>query len=160
MEIEIDALDIAIYAVLEGSSNPITMMSTIATMAFHHDARFDWVGFYRNRGDDVLEIGPYQGLLGCLEIPFGKGVCGHVAKTGEGIIVPDVNAFADHIACSSKTRSEMVLPVHNKHAEFLGVLDFDSNALDAFVQNDLTLFTKILKTVFADVGLEQIAWKL
>lgn len=160
MEIEIDALDIAVYSVLEGVTDPVTMMSTIACMAFHHDARFDWVGFYRNRGDGVLEIGPYQGKLGCLEIPFGKGVCGHVAQTGDGIIVPDVDAFSDHIACSSETRSEMVLPVFNKNGDFLAVLDFDSNALDAFTQSDFQSFTAILKTVFADVGLEQIAYKL
>ncbi len=159
MEIEMDALDIAIYSVLEGVTDPVTMMSTIACLAFHHDKRFDWVGFYRNRGDNVLEIGPYQGKLGCLEIPFGKGVCGHAAMTGEGIIVPDVDDFADHIACSSETKSEMVLPVFNEKDELLAVLDFDSNRPNAFDQNDLTLFHNILKTVFADVGLEQIAKK-
>lgn len=156
MQIEIDALDVAIYAVLEGVDDPITLMSTMASMIYNFDERFDWVGFYRAKSENMLEIGPYQGSLGCLYIPFGKGVCGHVAAKREGIIVDDVESFEGHIACSSHTKSEMVLPVLNENGELLAVLDFDSNRPSAFNMNDFEYYSKILNTVFAKISLAQM----
>ena len=160
MQLDYDALDLAIFSTLEGVDDVTTLMSTVAAMVYGHDDRYDWVGFYRNVGDNKLEIGPYQGPLGCLFIPFGKGVCGHVAITGEAIIVPDVEEFAGHIACSSSTRSELVLPVHNKNGELLGVFDIDSNQVDAFKQSDLDLILPILKRVFANTHLAQMSSRL
>ena len=81
-------------------------------------------------------VGPYQGTLGCLRIPFGKGVCGHVAATGEPIIVADVHAFPGHIACDSASNSEIVVPVFDAEGKLAAVLDVDSTSLDAFDEID------------------------
>jgi hypothetical protein len=88
-------------------------MATVACEVHHSDDRFDWTGFYRVTEPGLLKIGPYQGGHGCLVIPFDRGVCGAAARTGEIQLVPDVDAFPGHIACSSSTRSEIVLPVRN-----------------------------------------------
>lgn len=96
--------------------------------------RFFWTGFYvvDPLKERELVVGPYQGTLGCLRIPFGKGVCGHVAATEEPIIVPDVHAFPGHIACDSATNSEIVLPVFDGEGKLAAVLDVDSTEPDAF----------------------------
>ena len=96
--------------------------------------RFFWTGFYvvDPLKERELVVGPYQGTLGCLRIPFGKGVCGHVAATEEPIIVPDVHAFPGHIACDSATNSEIVLPVFDGVGKLAAVLDVDSTEPDAF----------------------------
>ena len=96
--------------------------------------RFFWTGFYvvDPLKERELVVGPYQGTLGCLRIPFGKGVCGHVAATEEPIIVPDVHAFPGYIACDSATNSEIVLPVFDGEGKLAAVLDVDSTEPDAF----------------------------
>ncbi|KDA01683.1 GAF domain-containing protein [Hyphomonas oceanitis] len=96
--------------------------------------RFFWTGFYvvDPLKEAELVVGPYQGTLGCLRIPFGRGVCGHVAATGEPIIVPDVHAFPGHIACDSASNSEIVVPVFDAEGKLAAVLDVDSTLLDAF----------------------------
>lgn len=96
--------------------------------------RFFWTGFYvvDPLKERELVVGPYQGTLGCLRIPFGKGVCGHVAATEEPIIVPDVHAFPGHIACDFATNSEIVLPVFDGEGKLAAVLDVDSTEPDAF----------------------------
>ena len=81
-------------------------------------------------------VGPYQGTLGCLRIPFGRGVCGHVAETRESLIVPDVHAFDGHIACDSRTNSEIVVPVFDVSGALAAVLDVDSTEPDAFTEED------------------------
>ncbi|KCZ86243.1 hypothetical protein HAD_11170 [Hyphomonas adhaerens MHS-3] len=100
--------------------------------------RFFWTGFYVVDPLKARElvVGPYQGTLGCLRIPFGRGVCGHVAATQEPIIVPDVHAFPGHIACDSATNSEIVLPVFDKDGQLAAVLDIDSTEPDAFDEAD------------------------
>lgn len=145
-----------ILAVIGDKSDAQATMATIASMVYFADERFDWVGFYRNIDGANLRIGAYQGRLGCLDIAFGRGVCGYVAKTGEAIIVPDVDAFADHIACSSSTRSEMVLPVKNAKGELLAVFDLDSNQPDAFREDDRARLQIILDAAFADTSLEDM----
>src|SRR5690606_15548325 len=100
--------------------------------------RFFWTGFYlvdEDKGDELV-VGPYQGTLGCLRIPFGKGVCGAVAERGESLIVPDVNAFPGHIACDSRSNSEIVVPVFDASGALAAVLDVDSTAFDAFDETD------------------------
>lgn len=106
--------------------------SCILAQAFR--PRFFWTGFYLvdPLKERELVVGPYQGTLGCLRIPFGRGVCGHVAATQEPIIVPDVHAFPGHIACDSATNSEIVLPVFDKDGQLAAVLDVDSTEPDAF----------------------------
>ena len=100
--------------------------------------RFFWTGFYvvDPLKPRELVVGPYQGTLGCLRIPFGKGVCGHVAATQKSIIVPDVHAFEGHIACDSATNSEIVVPVFDQTGQLAAVLDIDSTAFDAFDADD------------------------
>lgn len=100
--------------------------------------RFFWTGFYvvDPLKEAELVVGPYQGTLGCLRIPFGRGVCGHVAVTAEPIIVPDVHAFPGHIACDSASNSEIVVPVFDAEGKLAAVLDVDSTSLDAFDEVD------------------------
>jgi GAF domain-containing protein len=96
---------------------------------------FFWVGFYLVK-DGELVLGPFQGPLACTRIKFGEGVCGHAWKTSETVIVPDVEAFPGHIACSSLSSSEIVLPIRKGSGEVLGVLDVDSEKLGDFSQTD------------------------
>jgi L-methionine (R)-S-oxide reductase len=95
-----------------------------------------------------LKIGPYQGGHGCLVIPFSRGVCGAAARTGQTQLVPDVEAFPGHIACSNSTRSEIVLPVWRKDGSLLGVFDIDSDQPDAFDEADDVGLSRILRDVF------------
>ena len=124
-------------------------MATLACEIHHADDRFDWTGFYRVTGPEMLKIGPYQGGHGCLTIPFSRGVCGAAARTGRAQIVPDVDAFPGHIACASSTRSELVLPVFGNAGRLIGVLDIDSNRPDAFTEEDARALGEILHDVFA-----------
>ncbi len=137
-----------IAALVEGEEDAISKMATIACELFHAFDHFDWVGFYRNVGNDILKVGPYQGGHGCLYIPFSKGVCGACASTGKSQIVADVNDFEGHIACSSTTRSEIVLPVWTK-GQLIGVFDIDSNTPDAFDDCDRRELEAILTAAFA-----------
>lgn len=138
-----------IQSLTEGEDDPIALMATIACEVHHSDDRFDWTGFYRVTGPAMLKIGPYQGGHGCLQIPFSRGVCGAAARTGEVQLVPDVDAFAGHIACASSTRSELVLPVKTASGEVIAVFDIDSDQPDAFTQNDAEALGAILGDVFA-----------
>ena len=122
----------AIDSLLDGEDDWVAAMATVACELHHAFDYYDWTGFYRAVGGDMLVIGPYQGGHGCLRIPYSRGVCGAAARTGETQSVPDVNAFPDHIACASTTRSEIVVPVAAPDGALLAVLDVDSNALAAF----------------------------
>lgn len=137
-------------AICEGESDTVALMATVACEVHHADERFDWTGFYRVVAPDLLKIGPYQGGHGCLTIPFSRGVCGAAARRGEAQIVDDVHAFPGHIACSPTTRSELVLPVWNRHGDLLGVFDIDSNTPAAFTRKDAEALEAILADVFAD----------
>ena len=119
-------------ALCEGEDDVVALMATICcelAMAFE---TFNWVGFYRNVDGRVLKVGPYQGGHGCLRIPFSKGVCGKCAREGTIQNVPDVAQIVDHIACSSSTRSEIVVPIRGRHHDLIAVLDIDSDAVAAF----------------------------
>ncbi|PTE23530.1 diguanylate cyclase [Cereibacter changlensis JA139] len=147
-----DALDASLDALCHGETDTVALMATIACELHHAHPLSDWTGFYRVTAPELLKIGPYQGGHGCLVIPFSRGVCGAVARSGETLIVPDVEAFADHIACSSTTRSEIVLPVRNGAGQLLGVLDLDSNTPDAFTETDATRLEAILARLFRDAA--------
>ena len=137
-----------IAALTQGEDDVVALMATVACEVHHADDRFDWTGFYRVVGPELMKIGPYQGGHGCLVIPFSRGVCGAAARTGQVQLVPDVEAFAGHIACSSSTRSEIVLPVWGKFGALLGVFDIDSDHVAAFGQDDADALTAILADVF------------
>jgi L-methionine (R)-S-oxide reductase len=125
-----------IDALLEGEDDWIAAMVTVACELHHAFDHFHWTGFYRAVSDDLLVVGPYQGGHGCLRIPFDKGVCGAAARTRKTQLVPDVNAFPGHIACSSTTRSEIVVPVLKHDGKVLAVLDVDSDYPAAFDETD------------------------
>ncbi|MBK5934684.1 GAF domain-containing protein [Rhodovulum imhoffii] len=135
-------------ALTEGESDVVSLMATMACELHHADDRFDWTGFYRDVGGGMLKVGPYQGRHGCLTIPFGRGVCGAAARTGQVQLVPDVHAFPGHIACSGSTRSEIVLPLLTAHGTLLGVLDIDSDQPAAFDESDAEGLARLLRQVF------------
>ena len=145
-------LSARIRALCAGETDAVALMATFVFELHHSHPLCDWTGFYRVTAPDLLKIGPYQGGHGCLVIPFSRGVCGAAARSGEVQLVPDVEAFAGHIACSSSTRSELVIPVRNGAGVLLGVLDLDSNTVDAFTQTDVAALTALLDEVFADAA--------
>lgn len=136
-----------IAALCEGECDPIAKMATISCELFHAFEGYDWVGFYRAVEPNLLKIGPYQGSHGCLTIPFNKGVCGACATTQTTQLVADVNAFPGHIACSSATQSEIVLPVF-EGTNLIAVLDIDSNQPDFFTKHDQSALETILAASF------------
>ncbi|WP_226635548.1 GAF domain-containing protein [Brevundimonas poindexterae] len=144
-----------IMAVLEGEPNRTARMATVASML--HDAfdSFFWTGFYvvdedkRAAGTDELVVGPYQGTLGCLRIPFGRGVCGAAAATGHTQVVEDVHAFPGHIACDSRSASEIVVPVRDGAGQLIAVLDVDSTDKAAFDSVDQAALEDLLARAFA-----------
>lgn len=138
----------SLAALAEGEEDVVALMATVACEVHHADDRFDWTGFYRVVAPGLLKVGPYQGGHGCLTIPFDRGVCGAAARTGEVQLVPDVEAFPGHIACSSSTRSEIVLPVRDGGGRLIGVFDIDSDLPDAFDQADAEGLQGLLDGVF------------
>ena len=146
--VDYDLLGKTVAALTEGEDDAVALMATVACEVHHADARFDWTGFYRVVGPELLKIGPYQGGHGCLVIPFDRGVCGAAARTGEVQIVADVEAFPGHIACSSSTRSEIVLPVRNTAGELIAVFDIDSDRPAAFDETDAAGLDAILQYTF------------
>ncbi|SLN35792.1 GAF domain-containing protein [Pseudooctadecabacter jejudonensis] len=144
-----DLLAKTIRSLTEGEEDTVALMATVTCEVHHADDRFDWTGFYRVTGPQMLKIGPYQGGHGCLQIPFARGVCGAAARTGQVQLVPDVEAFEGHIACASSTRSELVLPVFNAQDQVIAVFDIDSDQPDAFTQADADALEAILSDVFS-----------
>lgn len=123
-------------AILDGVDDEVTAMATIASLV-HHAFGHLWTGFYRVViPGQLLRVGPYQGTLGCIDIAFGRGVCGTAAAEMKSVVVPDVEKFPGHITCDSRSRSEIVIPVRNKKGHLLAVLDVDSERLNAFDKED------------------------
>lgn len=141
-----------IAAVLEGETNEIAKMATISCLLSEaFPETFFWTGFYvvdpSNQGE--LVVGPYQGTLGCLRIAFGRGVCGTAAETNETQIVDDVHAIKNHIACDSRTNSEIVVPVTGPDGKLIAVLDVDSTELASFDAVDKAELEGLVADVFA-----------
>ena len=113
----------------------IALMATINSVLSHRFPHFFWTGFYRVCGERLV-VGPYIGTVGCLQIEFGRGVCGTAAARRETIVVPDVTKFPGHIACDARSQSEIVVPVFDRNRELIAVLDVDSDQLDAFDEDD------------------------
>lgn len=142
------SLAATIRALTEAEDDPIALMATVACEVHHSDDRFDWTGFYRVTAPELLKIGPYQGGHGCLVIPFARGVCGACARTRSTQLVPDVEAFPGHIACSSSTKSEIVLPVFDGTGALIAVFDIDSDQPAAFTEDDARELAAILSETF------------
>ena len=121
----------------------IALMATINSILSHRFPHYFWTGFYRVCGDR-LAVGPYIGTVGCLQIEFGRGVCGTAASTRTTIIVPDVNAFPGHIACDPNSKSEIVVPVFASDGVLVAVLDVDSDQAEAFDEDDQRGLEKIV----------------
>lgn len=138
-----------IRALCAGEDDQVALMATVACELYHAFAHFDWVGFYRVVGRELLKIGPYQGGHGCLVIPFERGVCGAAARERRSQVVPDVDAFPGHIACASSTRSEIVVPVFDAAGALIAVLDVDSDMPAAFDEGDARALEALMAEIFA-----------
>jgi GAF domain-containing protein len=123
-------------AILNGVNEEVAAMATMATLV-HHAFGHLWTGFYRVvEPGQLLRVGPYQGSLGCLDITFGRGVCGDAAAEAKTLIVPDVEKYPGHITCDARSRSEIVVPVFGQRGDLIAVLDVDSHRPDAFDAED------------------------
>jgi GAF domain-containing protein len=139
-----------VAAVLAGEANRTARLATVAGMLAQAFDHYFWAGFYLvdPRKPDELVIGPYQETLGCLRIAFGRGVCGAAAAQRRTLIVPDVEAFPGHIACDSRSKSEIVVPVFGPDRDLIGVFDVDSTELAAFDTADAAGLERIMAETF------------
>jgi GAF domain-containing protein len=140
-----------ILAVLEGEPNLTARMATVSSMLADAFPSYFWTGFYVVDPDrtDELVVGPYQGTLGCLRIPFGRGVCGAAARDRVTQVVEDVHAFPGHIACDSRSASEIVVPVVDGAGNLIAVFDVDATETAAFDAVDAAALERLLGRVFA-----------
>ena len=134
-----------IVAMIEGETNAVSVMANVGA-ALHEAFGWWWTGFYTVNGDR-LELGPFQGPVACYRIKRGHGVCGTAWDRDETVIVPDVEEFPGHIACSSLSRSEIVVPVHDGNGIVVAVLDIDSKELSTFDETDKLHLEKLVKSL-------------
>ena len=134
-----------ISALVEGETDSISVMANVSA-AIHEAMGFFWTGFYIVKGDE-LRLGPFQGSVACMHIPFGRGVCGTAWQRKATVIVPDVEAFPGHITCSSLSRSEIVVPVFDANGNVTAVLDIDSRELNTFDEVDQQWLEKIVGAI-------------
>ncbi|MBQ3251397.1 MAG: GAF domain-containing protein [Bacteroidales bacterium] len=135
-----------IQALVEGESDIIANMANMSAL-LHEEFGFWWTGFYRvEQESDQLVLGPFQGPVACTRIPFGKGVCGTAWERAESVIVPDIHKFPGHIACSSASNSEIVVPVF-QGKKVIAVLDIDSTEFNTFDQTDKEWLEKIVSLI-------------
>lgn len=142
-----------VRALAEGENDSIGVMANVAA-AIHEAMGFLWTGFYRVVGDE-LRLGPFQGPVACYRIAYGRGVCGTAWKRGESVVVADVEQFPGHIACSSLSRSEIVVPVKSADGTVLAVLDIDSAQLSTFDDADREWLEQICALVAEVMGRER-----
>jgi L-methionine (R)-S-oxide reductase len=134
-----------IEALIDGESDLIANLANV-TAVLKEAFGFFWVGFYLKKGDQLV-LGPFQGPLACTRIDFDSGVCGHAYTTRETVIVPNVDEFPGHIACSSASKSEIVVPLFDENDKVFGVLDVDSDKLDDFGEVDRDGLERIVKLI-------------
>ena len=132
-----------IRALIEGENDVIAVMSNVAA-AIHQTMGFWWTGFYRVKNEELV-LGPFQGPVACMHIPYGKGVCGTAWQRAETVVVEDVEQFPGHIACSSESKSEIVVPVFDGDGKVTAVLDIDSEHLATFDDTDRRYLEEICK---------------
>ena len=137
-----------IGAAVAGESDAVAVMATLACLFWQTLVQTNWCGFYRRVGERELAVGPYQGNMGCLRIPFDKGVCGACARDEILQLVPDTQAFPGHIACDEATRSELVLPIFDSSGRLRGVFDLDCPNLNGFSQAEAERLQGFLNQVF------------
>lgn len=142
-----DRLLADLEATLAGIDDDIAAMATVACLVFERVPGVSFAGFYRRVGPALLRVGPYQGPLGCLEIPFSRGVCGAAARERATQLVADVHAFPGHIACDERARSEIVVPVFDEGGEVAAVLDLDSRLPANFDARDRDGLEKLVRAL-------------
>lgn len=129
-------LELQVVGLLDGAGDPVALMANLAA-AIHQALPYaSWTGFYRVVAPELLRVGPFQGPVACVDIPFDRGVCGAAARTGETQLVPDVHAFPGHVACDAAARSEVVVPLVDGAGRVFAVLDIDSHQPAAFDEVD------------------------
>ncbi|MBZ0271486.1 GAF domain-containing protein [bacterium] len=143
--------------VLAGCPDLVSAMATAVTLVALHAPELFWVGFYRAAAGEKLIVGPYRGTLACTEIAFGRGVCGLAASTRQSVVVPDVDAFAGHIACDAASKSEIVVPVIHASGALLGVLDADSTRPGEFDDADREALAALCDLVAARASAADLA---
>ena len=134
-----------ISALIEGETDSVSIMANVSA-AIQEAMGFFWTGFYIVKGNE-LRLGPFQGSVACMHIPFGRGVCGTAWQRKATVIVPDVEAFPGHIACSTLSRSEIVVPVFAADGTVIAVLDIDSRELNTFDEVDQRWLEKIVSEI-------------
>lgn len=140
-----------LISITEGETDVTALMATVCCILSQKFDYYFWTGFYNvdPKKEKELVVGPYQGTLGCLRIPFGRGVCGAAASTLETQVVADVHAFPGHIACDSRTNSEIVVPVVNADGQLIAVLDVDSVEANSFDETDRIALETLMQRIFA-----------
>jgi len=140
-----------LISITEGETDVTALMATVCCILSQKFDYYFWTGFYNvdPHKENELVVGPYQGTLGCLRIPFGRGVCGAAASTLETQVVDDVHAFPGHIACDSRTNSEIVVPVTNADGQLIAVLDVDSVEANSFDETDRIALETLMQRIFA-----------
>ena len=136
-----------LQSLLKATDDPVSRMATIASLLNHKMGHFFWIGFYRLI-DGQLLVGPYQGAIACQNLQKDTGVCWACANKNEPIIVPDVEQFPGHIACDSRSKSEVVVPVRNAEGSVMAVLDADSDKLDMYDEIDAECLEKIANLIY------------
>ena len=134
-----------ISSLINGEKDTTAVMSNVAA-AIHQTMGFWWTGFYRVIGNELV-LGPFQGPVACMHIPYGKGVCGTSWQRAETVTVPDVEQFPGHIACSSESKSEIVVPVLSSNGKVMAVLDIDSEHIGTFDDIDRKYLEDICKLI-------------
>lgn len=137
--------------ILKSSNNPLSNMATINAVLYHKMEYFFWCGFYLMQ-EGKLQVGPYQGSLACINLTEGTGVCQAALLQQKTLVVPDVEAFPGHIACDSRSKSEIVIPLYDKENQLVGVMDVDSKDLNSFDEVDQQELEKIVRLVYHPEG--------
>ena len=140
-------LYIQIEELLKNSFDPVSNMATIAAIMHHKFDYYFWTGFYGLKESELL-VGPYQGSVACIKLENSKGVCWTAINEKGSVVVPDVHDFPDHIACDSRSNSEVVVPVKNMAGEIVAVMDVDSKELNSFDEVDAEELERIVELIY------------
>ena len=137
----------------KGSTKLISVLANLSALIFHSIEKINWAGFYLCEGEKLL-LGPFQGKVACVEIPFGRGVCGTAAAEDRTLLIDDVHSFKGHIACDGDSRSEIVVPIHADE-KVIGVLDIDSPVLSRFSSEDRRGLEELVRRLEGFFGQER-----
>lgn len=149
----LDEACVLIQRILEDETDVVALQATLASLLWETLVQANWCGFYRRIDERTLAVGPYQGSMGCLRIDVSRGVCGACASRAETLLVPDVSLFPGHIACDSRSRSELVVPIM-RGARVEAVLDLDSPYINGFDQAEADRLQRLMSNVFGHANFD------